>query len=953
MFNKKDKQLKSATRGLPYQVKITHLDNTSIEYRFDKSTTGGECLLHAASEFKILKHDYFSLKFKSLRGKRRWLYMNKSIKKQLEKYSLDGLADASLSLEVKFFPISVHLIQDEVTRYLFYLQLKMDVLDGRLSCSRDEAIKLAAYSVQAENGDHDPDKHSPPQLCELNLLPEKHCKMGELNKMLREISGQHKMHKGMGPSLSEQNYLKITQNLSDYGQEGFEVIDDSGDKLTIGACAIGIFVNNFIGKPLLYMKWEELRRVTCKDKYFGVESRKDKETILFNTTDPDVAKYIMWCVSEQNQFFLKQSQEVVNMHTTSPPNNTIGMFPCVSEELLRSNTTRTADLSPTPLSLQHASSTMNFPTNSTNPVMSRYHSDHNMNSPVRNCSPGKKLINELNSPSKQPGKYSSPLRRPNSKGITRPINKPEKRNTTILGRNSIENHVNKHSNRLPPFATSSPVPVLLGFRRLSCEDITQTQNESQPSLPSSRRSSGSFNHFSFTSSPVPDTPDTSTGAEPSPSTCKVIYEREEDHTLSSLISPEEIKKLLGNSGICQPSDTNHSHISKTISVPVVDSDNNSPLPTAKRLISTLPRRKPQSDAEINQRDEIVRSNTEISALDKPIRTHRTNDYLPTDKFKSPSDTRLVLPRKSSSLAQRSISDDPVKYYKFLASLFKRKHEAWCTDEFSHIKSEKHSVTHAKKPENINKNRNRDILPYNNSRVKLEVMNNTESSDYINASHIVYIVKDKNYHFIAAQSPMAHTCTNFWQMIWEQNVRVIAMLNEGTKDGINPAHIYFPASSDPNIDDCVQFDQYKISIRSYQEKGAFLFRLFSLKHIPTGQTREVCHLQFMEWVDDDSPKNYDGFQSYLDYTKGILSKHTTPLLVHCNFGIGPSGVFILVYLLQEHIKLQEVLHVQNVLSILCSQRMELVATNEQFKFVYFAMYKYTQYLLTMEERHTLI
>ena len=948
MFNKKDKQSKSAAKGPPYQVTITHLDNTVISYRFDKSTTGRDCLLHAAAKFKIQQHGYFSLKFKSLRGKRRWLYINKSIKKQLEKYSLDGISEASLSLEIKFFPISVHLIEDEVTRYLFYLQLKMDVLDGRLSCTADEAIRLAAYSVQAEYGDYDPDKHSPTQLCELNLLPEKHCKMGELNKMLKEISGQHKMYKGMGPSLAEQNYLRITQSLSEYGQEGFEVIDDSGDKLSIGACAMGIFVKNFIGKPPLYMKWEELRRVTCKEKYFGVESRKDKETILFNTTDPDVAKYIMWCVSEQNQFFLKQSQEVVNMRATSPPNNTLGMFPSMSEEYLSSNTARTADLSPTPQSLQHASSTMTFPTNYTNTVISRYHSDHNMNFPGRDLSPQKQ---EFDSPSKPTAKYSSPIRRPDPMSNTRPIlNKPDKRHASILGKNSTEDHTAKHFNRHPAVSISSPIPVLLNFRRLSCEELPHALNESQCSLPSSQRSSGSFNHFSFSSSPVPDTPDTGTSV-PSPSTCKVIYEREEDYTLSGLIPPEEMKRLLGNTtSTCMPPSENHSHVSKTISVPVIDSDNNSPLPTAKRFNSTLPRRRSQQDSDSKQ-NEPIRNNTDLTVYEKQNRTNKTNDSPPTDRLKS--EARLSLPRRSSSLAQRSISDDPVKYYKFLASLFKRKHESWCTDEFSHTKTEKHSTSHARKPENINKNRNRDILPFNTSRVKLDVMNNTESSDYINASHVVYIVKNQNYHFIAAQSPMAHTCTNFWQMIWEQDVRVIAMLNEGTKDEVHPAHIYFPASSDPCIDDFIQFDQYKISIRSYQQKGAFLFRQFSLKHIPTGRSKEICHLQFIEWVDDDSPQNYDGFQSYLDYIKGILNKHTTPLLVHCNFGIGPSGVFILAYLLQEHIKLQEILHVQNVLSILCSQRMDLVATNAQFKFVYFAMYKYTQYLLTMEERHTLI
>ncbi|KAI6660278.1 Tyrosine-protein phosphatase non-receptor type 14-like [Oopsacas minuta] len=953
MFHRGTKQ----TKGGAYQVRITHLDNTFLDYRFDKSTTGSECLLYAASTFKISQHHYFSLKFKSLRGRRRWLYMNKAIKKQLEKYSLDGMTDWSLTLEIKFFPISVHLIEDEVTRYLFYLQLKMDILDGCLPCTADEAIKLAAYSVQAECGDYDENKHSLTQLRELNLLPERHCNIGELNNLLTEISNNHKLHQGLGPSLAEQSYLKITQSLSEYGQEGFEVVDDAGDKLSIGACAAGIFVKNFIGKPPLYMKWEELRRVTCKDKYFGVESRKDKETILFNTTDVDIAKYIMWCISEQNQFFLKQSQEVVSMRETPPPTSR-RMYSSASEEFLNMDRVRTCDVSPASSPLQHASSTLSFPTNYANTVLSRYHSDHNMNFPGRDTSPKKQSQLDIFA-SKQTHHDYSPIRRAdvsiNSTYQKRPP-RMEKRYPGSSGKNSADDQPHtpiKQSTRIPIVSMSSPVPVLLGFRRLSCEELPQTSNDSQYSLPSSQRSSGSFNHISFTSSPVQDTSPSDNGmSRPLPSPCNVIYERDEFSTRNT--HPLSKRNSKTNNPI---NNSNHTQVSKSTSVPFIDIINSSPVKTNKDSSGTtnIPsRRHSQQDGELGKTSdtEITKNYSNTLPSQKRTQTNILNDIHPADNYKPP-DTKLSLPRRTSSLAQRSIPDDPVKYYKFLASLFKRKHESWCTDEFSHIKVEKQSTSHAKKPDNINKNRNRSILPYNSTRVKLNVMNNVEASDYINASHVVYIIKSQNYHFIAAQSPMAHTCTNFWQMIWEEDVRVITMLNEGNKDDVHPSHIYFPSSSTPTIDDYLQFDQYKISLRSYQDKGSFIFRQFSLKHIPSGKSKEICHLQFLEWIDEDSPKSYDGFQSYLDYIKGIITQHKSPLLVHCNLGIGPSGVFMLVYLLQEHIKLQEILHVQNVLGILCSQRMDIIATQGQFKFVYFAMYKYTQYLLTMEERHTLI
>ena len=870
--------------------------------------------------------------------------MNKSIKKQIEKYSLDCLTDCSLSLEIKFFPISVHQIEDEVTRYLFYLQLKMDILDGRLACSAEEAIKLAAFSVQAEFGDYDDQKHSLVQLRELNLLPERYCTIGEMNKMLTEISVYHRLHHGLGPSVAERNYLNITQSLTEYGQEGFEVLDDAGDRLSIGACATGIFVKNFIGTPPLYMKWEDLRRVNCKDKYFGVESRKEKETILFNTTDVDIAKYIMWCICEQNQFFLKQSQEIAKKRILSTPVSR-GVYSSASEEFLATDTVTVTDAFPADTPLQHATSTMTFPTNYTDPVLSRYYSDHDMNFPGKDTSPRKQSnLDMFCTPNKQT-KYSSPIRRSDLSIDSLSWRQPkvEKRNNFVT--DEAPNTPTKNSTRLSVVSMSSPVPVLLGFRKLSCEELPEIANESHYSLPSSQRSSGSFNHVSMQYSPVQDTPSCDNGVTClPPSPCNVIYEREELPTRNShQLRKNAITKNLMNH-------TNHAQVSKSTSVPVIDVEaNSSPMPSKKLHFFTakLPKRR----FSIQDNGPSQTTNPETPKKESNQRNSILDDLPPLEKH-SFSVTQSTLVRRTSSLAQRSIPEDPVKYYKFLATLFKRKHESLCTDEFMNMKVEKHSTTHAKKPDNINKNRSRDILPYNSSRVKLNVMNNNESSDYINASHVVYIVKSQNYHFIAAQTPMAHTCTNFWQMVWEEDVQVIAMLNEGNKGDVHPSQVYFPSSSH-TIDDSIQFDQYKISIRSFQEKGSFLFRQFSLKHIPSEKTKEVCHLQFIDWVEEDAPKSYDGFQSYLDNIKGLLTQYKSPLLVHCNYGIGPTGVFILVYLLQEHIKLQEILHVQNVLSILCTQRMDIVATQGQFKFVYFAMYKYTQYLLTMEERHTLI
>lgn len=55
---------------------------------------------------------------------------------------------------VKFYPESVEeeLIQD-ITRHLFFLQIKQSILSMDLYCQPEAAVLLASYAVQAIYGD--------------------------------------------------------------------------------------------------------------------------------------------------------------------------------------------------------------------------------------------------------------------------------------------------------------------------------------------------------------------------------------------------------------------------------------------------------------------------------------------------------------------------------------------------------------------------------------------------------------------------------------------------------------------------------------------------------------------------------------------------------------------------------------------------------------------------------
>lgn len=115
--------------------------------------------------------DLFGLKFYSRRPypKYRWVDLDRPLKKQLDKYAQQPTGP--LHLGVMFYVHDVSLLEDEVTRFHYFMQLKYDVLDGKLRCNYEQAIVLASYSLQAESGDHDPERHTLENLQDLPLLP--------------------------------------------------------------------------------------------------------------------------------------------------------------------------------------------------------------------------------------------------------------------------------------------------------------------------------------------------------------------------------------------------------------------------------------------------------------------------------------------------------------------------------------------------------------------------------------------------------------------------------------------------------------------------------------------------------------------------------------------------------------------------------------------------------------
>lgn len=248
-------------------------------------------------------------------------------------------------------------------------------------------------------------------------------------------------------------------------------------------------------------------------------------------------------------------------------------------------------------------------------------------------------------------------------------------------------------------------------------------------------------------------------------------------------------------------------------------------------------------------------------------------------------------------------------------------------------------------ESGDKNRFQDVLPYDDTRVEL-VPTKENNTGYINASHVRITVSGQEWSYIATQGPLSNTCQDFWQMVWEQGVSIIAMVTAEEESGREKSFRYWPRLGSRH--NTVTYGRFKITTRFRTESGCYATTGLKIKHLLTGQERTVWHLQYTDWPDHGCPEDFKGFLTYLEeiqsvrrHTNSISDPKNTnlPVLVHCSAGVGRTGVVILSEIMIACLEHNEPLNVPKFLMKLRAQRMLMVQTLSQYTFVYKVLIEY--------------
>ncbi|XP_029686537.1 band 4.1-like protein 3b isoform X19 [Takifugu rubripes] len=308
--------LKGVKKAKIMQCKVTLLDNSDYTIDVEKGARGQMLFDKVCEHLNLLERDYFGITYRDVENQKNWLDPSKELKKQIR------TGPWNFAFNVKFYPPDPVQLAEDITRYYLCLQLRDDVVSGRLPCSFATHTVLGSYTVQSELGDYDHEELGSDYLSELRLAPNQ---TKELEEKVMEL---HKSYKGMTPGEAEMHFLENAKKLSMYGVDlhhaklvghlyeclaPSEGEDSEGVEIMLGVCSSGLLIyrdrlriNRFA--------WPKILKISYKRNNFYIKIRPGEfeqfeSTIGFKLPNHRAAKRLWKVCVEHHTFFRLVSPE--------------------------------------------------------------------------------------------------------------------------------------------------------------------------------------------------------------------------------------------------------------------------------------------------------------------------------------------------------------------------------------------------------------------------------------------------------------------------------------------------------------------------------------------------------------------------------------------------------------------------------------------------------------------
>ncbi|XP_041104158.1 tyrosine-protein phosphatase non-receptor type 3-like isoform X2 [Polyodon spathula] len=848
---------------------VHFLDGTVQSFRVNKQDAGQVLLDMVYNHLGLMEREYFGLQHNEdsvdspVGSKLRWLEPTKPIRKQLK-----GSFPCSLRFLVRFFIPDPNMLQQEQTKHFYFLQLKNDILEGRLNCPPSSAVVLASYTVQSELGDYSSSEHPPGYLSEIHFIPDQD------EDFLTKVESLHNQHRGLKQSEAELCYLNIARTMEFYGVELHSARDPNNAELLIGIASGGLPVfRNMICTS--FYSWVNIMKISFKRKRFFIQLRqKHGETrehnVAFSMLNYRACKNL-WKSCVEHHTFFQAKRSVPRVKKLLSHNWTLGY---------------------------------KNPAKSINNQFCQKVIGGMVWNPVLRKPSSVEYLETKSLPSRSP-----PLT-PNwrSPRLRHEIRKP--RHSSMDNLASEMTYITEtedvfYTYKEPPSSRDSDIESPQNHspcRKSPDSEMPRKLLESSDTQQSSPRISHGHS------------------LPPSPNGVGTQAQNEliDAELLLLRITPDKEGRFGFNvkGGVDQK---------MPLVISRVSPDSPADLCTPKLLEG-------DQIVLINGRDISEHTHDQVVMFIKASRESHTKELalLVRRKVVKLHMEQMLEDEMDVSLPGDSILSTYPQYGTLEESMqqLKRGLESGTVlNQFEQLYRKKPGMTIvcAKLPQNMDKNRYKDVLPYDNTRVALLV---GEEDDYINANFVNMTIPSAGIvnKYVASQGPLPHTCSHFWQAVWEQHCAVIVMLTTLTERGKPKCHQYWP---DPP--EVKEYGNFQVCCHSEDCNIAYVFRELTVTNNETGEERSVTHLQYVAWPDHGVP---DDPTDFLDFVNSVRQKRVEnePLFVHCSAGIGRTGVLVTMETSLELIEKNQPVYPLDIVRTMRDQRAMMVQTVGQYRFV---------------------
>ncbi|XP_037549038.1 protein 4.1 isoform X3 [Nematolebias whitei] len=284
------------------QIRVTLLDDALYECELDKHAKGQDLFMSVCDHLNLLEKDYYGLAIWATPTMKTWMDLTKEIRRQVQGDNYN------FTFNVKFYPPDPAQLSEDITRYYLCLQLRKDILQGRLPCSFVTLALLGSYALQSELGEYDPELHGHEYAKDMKMAP------GQTKELEDKMMELHHTYRSMSPAQADLMFLENAKKLSMYGVDLHHAKDLDGVDIMLGVCSGGLMVY----KDKLRINrfpWPKVLKVSYKHSSFFIkirpsETEQYESAIGFKLPNYKAAKKLWKVCVEHHTFFRLTSTEM-------------------------------------------------------------------------------------------------------------------------------------------------------------------------------------------------------------------------------------------------------------------------------------------------------------------------------------------------------------------------------------------------------------------------------------------------------------------------------------------------------------------------------------------------------------------------------------------------------------------------------------------------------------------